>query len=155
MLCDIYFLCQSDTDLNTFLKSSLFMVPAECTDWVDDLVHFPEILAVHGCVEIIEILPDDLFVESVELCIDIEQHFQQGFRIAVLVIRRVRLHIGFQPADELGDVHTKISSSRTISSALAWMLFIRCAQVMESVAFNASVTPSATCIWEISASLRC
>ena len=78
--------------------------------------------------------------------VDIEQHLQKGFCVNLLVIRRVRLHIGFQPADELGDVHTKISSSRTISSALIWMLLMCCAQAMGLEAFNLSVTPSAACI---------
>ena len=53
--------------LDTFLETGFFVVTAEGTDRVDDLIHFPEGFAVHGCVEIIEVLPDDLIVESVEL----------------------------------------------------------------------------------------
>ena len=43
------------------------MVTAEGTDRVNDLVHFTEGLTVHGCIEIVEILADDLIIESVEL----------------------------------------------------------------------------------------
>ena len=71
-LCDICFLRQSDADFDTFLEAGFFVVAAEGTDWVNDLVHLPEGLAVHGCVEVIEVLPDDLVIESVKLRVDIE-----------------------------------------------------------------------------------
>ena len=79
---------QSDADFDTFLEAGFFVVTAEGTDRVDDLIHFPEGLAVHGCVEVVEVLPDDLVIESVELRIDIEQHLQQGFRVNLLVVGR-------------------------------------------------------------------
>lgn len=95
LLCNICFLSQSDADFDTFLEAVFFVVTAEVADRVDNLIHFPEGFSVHGCVEVIEILPDDLIIESIELCVDIEQHLQQGFRIAILVVRRVGFHIGF------------------------------------------------------------
>ena len=95
LLCNICFLGQSDADFDAFLEAGFFVVTAEGTDRVDDLVHFPEGFAVHGYVEIIEVLPDDLVIESIELRVDIEQHLQQGFRVAILVVRRVGFHIGF------------------------------------------------------------
>jgi len=66
-LCDIGFLGQSDADFDAFLEAGFFVVTAEGADRVDDLVHFPEGLAIHGCIEVIEVLPDDLVIKSVEL----------------------------------------------------------------------------------------
>ena len=63
----MFLYCQSDTNLDTFLEACLFMVTAENTDREDDLIHFSESFAVHGCIEVIEILADDLVIESVEL----------------------------------------------------------------------------------------
>ena len=63
LLCDICFLGQSDANFDTFLEAGFFVVAAEGTDRVDDLVHFTEDLAVHGCVEGIEVLTDDLVIE--------------------------------------------------------------------------------------------
>ena len=59
VLCDIKFLGQSDAYLYALLKANLFVVPAEGTNRIDDLFHFPESLAVHSSVEVIEVLPDD------------------------------------------------------------------------------------------------
>ena len=67
MLCDIGLLCEPDADFDTFLETGFFVVTAEGTDRVDNLIHFPEGFAVHGCVEVIEVLSDDLVIESVEL----------------------------------------------------------------------------------------
>ena len=47
LLCDICFLGQSDADFDTFLKAGFFVVTAESTDRVDNLIHFPEGFAVH------------------------------------------------------------------------------------------------------------
>lgn len=59
------------------------MVTAEGTDRVDDLLHFTEGHAVHGYIEVIEVLTDNLVIKSVEFRIDIEQHFQKRFRISL------------------------------------------------------------------------
>lgn len=59
VLCDIKFLCQSDAYPYALLKANLFVVPAEGTNRLDDLVHFPESLAVHSSAEVIKVLPDD------------------------------------------------------------------------------------------------
>jgi len=45
-----------DANLDALLDAGFFVVTAEGTDWVDDLIHFPEGLAVYGCVKVIEVI---------------------------------------------------------------------------------------------------
>lgn len=70
---------QTNFYLYSFLETSLFMVSAERTDRVNNLVHFADGLAVHGSIESVEVLADSIIVKAVGLGIDIEQDLQEGF----------------------------------------------------------------------------
>ena len=42
------------TNLDSFYKPCLLMIPAEFTNWVDDLIHLPQGHSVHLLVKLIE-----------------------------------------------------------------------------------------------------
>ena len=56
MLClgDIQLFCKVHTNLNTFKKSRLFVIPAEDTGGIDELIDFQQGLTVHKLTEFLE-----------------------------------------------------------------------------------------------------
>ena len=140
LFCNLSFLCQSYAHLYAMHKSIPFMIPAERTDRVDNPVHFSQGHSVQQTIQLSEIRFDLSIVYAVHILVSLIQQRKEGF--AIPQIQLVGCHIGFKCLDIFCHVHTKISSSRIISSALARMLFIRCTHVIGSLDFKASVIPS-------------
>ena len=71
---------QTHTNLNTFNKPCLFVIPTEGTDSVDDLIDLLQRLSVHEPVEFFEVGLDGCVIEAAGFVIGIEQHLQGGSR---------------------------------------------------------------------------
>ena len=67
VLClgDIHFLCQTHSNLNAFNESHLFVVSAEGTDSVDDLINFLQWFSVHEPVDPLEVGFDGYVVHTI------------------------------------------------------------------------------------------
>ena len=87
MLCleDIQFLCQTHSNLNTFDKSRLFVIHAEGTNSVDDLIDFLQGLPVHQLIKILKVGFDGCVIEAAGFVIGIEQHLQDALGIVGIV----------------------------------------------------------------------
>ena len=55
LLGNIQFFCQTHSNLNALEKPRLFVIPAEGTDGVDDLIDFLQGLTVHEPVEFFKV----------------------------------------------------------------------------------------------------
>ena len=63
-----------DANLDTFHKASLFMVTAEGTDRVDDLVHFLQRHSVHLPVQFVKVFLDLLIIVGIVLVVALVEH---------------------------------------------------------------------------------
>ena len=80
ILLFIYFFAQLITNPNTFNESRLFVIPAEGTDGVDDLIDFLQWLSVHEPVEFLKVGFDGCVIEAAGFVIGIEQHLQDALK---------------------------------------------------------------------------
>ena len=70
---------------NAFDESRLFVISAECTDSVDDLIDLLQGLTVHEPVEFLEVGFDGFIIETTGFVIGIEQHLQDAVCIIGIV----------------------------------------------------------------------
>ena len=77
-LLDITFLCQAYSDLHTLEKPRHFVIPAEGTDSIDNLIDFLQGLSVHNPVEFLEVGFDGCVIEATRFGAGIEQHLQKA-----------------------------------------------------------------------------
>ena len=94
------------------------MIPAEGTDWVDDLVHLPDGFSVHHLVELVEVRLNGFVIQTIGILVSFVEHRQESFLISQLPA------LLFHLTDNRIKTHTKIISSRMISSARLRILFI-------------------------------
>ena len=76
---------QMGPDLNPLHKSSLFMIPTQGTNHIDDLIHLLQGLAVHALVKFLEVGFDLLVLEAAILVVGIVQHLQDALGIVGVV----------------------------------------------------------------------
>ena len=70
------------------------MIPAEFTDWVDNLIHLPERHSVHLLVELIEVRAVLFVIVGIVFVVALVKHGED--RLTITEIRRLGFDIGFQ-----------------------------------------------------------
>ena len=93
-----------DTNLNTFNKSRLLMIPAEGTDGIDDLVDLFQGLPIHEPVEFLEVGFDGCVIEAAGFVIGIEQYLQDALRI-VRIVWLLGGQVGLEGSHKLIHLH--------------------------------------------------
>ena len=78
-------LTQADANLYPLNESCLFMIPAEGTDGIDNIVDFLQGLSVHELIELLEVSFDGCVIEAAGFVIGIEQHLQDALSIVRIV----------------------------------------------------------------------
>ena len=81
----IQFFCQIYSNLYTLKEPRLFVIPAEGTDGVNDLIDVFQRLAIHKPVEFFEVGFDGCVIEAAGFVIGIEQHLQDTLGIIGIV----------------------------------------------------------------------
>ena len=76
---------QANANLNPLNESRLFMISAEGTDGIDNLIDFLQGFIVHESVEFLEVSFDGCIIEAAGFVIGIEQHLQDALRIIRIV----------------------------------------------------------------------
>ena len=77
--------CQTHSNLNTFDKPCVLVIPAAGTDGVDDLIDLFQRSTIHEPVEILEVGFDGCVIEAAGFVICIEQHLQDALRVVGIV----------------------------------------------------------------------
>ena len=77
-LPQINLLRQFHTNLNALEKTILFVIPAEIADDVDDVIDFAHCFAGQSGVEITEIMPYFIAVDTAVFNVDEIQNLEQG-----------------------------------------------------------------------------
>lgn len=70
------------------------MLPAEFTDWVNDLIYFPERHAIHLPVEFVEVRTDLFVVIEIVFIVALVEHGED--RLAIAVVWWIGFYVGFQ-----------------------------------------------------------
>ena len=71
-----------NANLDTLNKTSLFMIPAELTDRIDDVIHLPQGHPVHLLVKLIEVCLYLLIIIWIVLVVAFVEHSQNRLPIA-------------------------------------------------------------------------
>jgi len=85
----INFLRELHTDFNTLEKTILFVILAKLADDVDDIIDFAHCFAGQNSVEIAEILPYFIIIDTTVFDVDEIQNFKQGRGCGGVVIEVV------------------------------------------------------------------
>ena len=93
------FCYQANTNLNSLHEASSLVIPAELTDWVDDLIHLPQGHAIHLPVQLVEVFLDLFVVIGIVLVVALVEHGSD--RLAIAVVRRVLFYVCLQGFNEL------------------------------------------------------
>ena len=67
-------MCKRDTQFYALNKTGFFVVPAELTDRINNLVHITQVHTVHQLVQFMEIIFDLGIVQAVAFAVSFVQH---------------------------------------------------------------------------------